>query len=107
MPDGYRPRRGRDHSDLLGQGCGAVAGLDLRAWLIRSMVKASHWLHHDRWEDKIKVMSTALSPTNQTGIFARSLGQHEPIPSDVARFFLALELADGDRSRLADLAEKS
>jgi hypothetical protein len=52
-------------------------------------------------------MSTATIPTNQAEIFARSLTEREPIPSDVARFFLNLELAESDRLRLNELAEKA
>ena len=52
-------------------------------------------------------MSAITFPTNQTDIFARSLGQCQPLPGDVARFFLGLELTDADRSRLNDLAEKA
>ena len=46
-------------------------------------------------------------PANQTEVFARSLGRREPIPTDVARFFMELELAESDRSRLNELAEKA
>ncbi len=52
-------------------------------------------------------MSSISSPTNQVEIFARSLGAREPLPADVARFFFQIDLADSDRSRLAELAEKA
>lgn len=53
-------------------------------------------------------MSTVISPTNQTEIFARSLDEHgQGLTPDVARFFLDLELAPEDRSRLAELADKA
>jgi hypothetical protein len=56
---------------------------------------------------RINAMSVIVEPTNQTEIFARSLHQHEPIPIDVARFFLGLELTAADRVRLEQLAEKA
>jgi hypothetical protein len=52
-------------------------------------------------------MSAVSSPTNQAEIFARSLGQREPLPSDVAHFFLQLDLSDNDQLRLNELAEKA
>jgi hypothetical protein len=45
---------------------------------------------------------------NQNDIFARTLDSHaERLPTDVAKFFLDLELSASDKSRLNELAEKA
>ena len=54
-------------------------------------------------------MSTAiLAPTNQSEIIVRALNaRSEELSSEVAQFFLSLQLAPSDVRRANELAEKS